>query len=62
LESYEYIEDAGVFDETWEQAIPIEANEVFDYPYARSWWGRYRERERYWNRRLTRLMDESLGF
>lgn len=62
LESYEYIEDVGVFDETWELAIPLEAREVFDYPYARSWWARYRNREMYWNRRLTRLMDEALGF
>ncbi len=62
LESYEYIENMGVFDETWELAIPIEASEIFDYPYARSWWSRYRKREMYWNRRLTRLMDEALGF
>jgi len=62
LESYEYIEDVGVFDDTWKLEIPLEAKEVFDYPYARSWWARYRKREMYWNRDLTRLMDESLGF
>ena len=62
LESYEYIEIIGVFDDTWELAIPFEASEVFDYPYARTWWAEYRKREMYWNRDLTRLMDESLGF
>ena len=62
LESYEYIENVGVYDETWELAIPIEVKDIFDYPYARSWWARYRQREMYWNRRLTQLMDESLGY
>ena len=62
LESYEYIENMGVFDDTWKLAIPFEASEVFDYPYARTWWAEYRKREMYWNRDLTRLMDESLGF
>ncbi len=62
LESYEYIADVGVFTDTWRDVIPIVANEVFDYPYARSWWARYRTRETWWNLELTRLMDESLGF
>ena len=60
LESYEYIEQMGVFADDWKDVVPVVIKKYFDYPYARSWWQRESTAGRKWTSELQELFNEAL--